>query len=90
VLEMQGSVLTNRTIFGWLVAQFQTGGVYVGCIERPAINRAGVLFRCRFANVQPHSGFHANMAVSRASLERGETVLSMAPEFVPAWQADEA
>jgi glycine hydroxymethyltransferase len=80
VLEAQGSVLTNKTVVGYPGARFHAGGVHVDRIERLAIERASTLFGCGFANVQPHSGIHANMAVFMALLEQGDTVLSMAPE----------
>jgi glycine hydroxymethyltransferase len=80
VLEAQGSVLTNKTVVGYPGARFHAGGVHVDRIERLAIDRAAALFGCGFANVQPHSGIHANMAVFMALLEQGDTVLAMAPE----------
>ena len=79
VLEAQGSVLTNKTVVGYPGARFHAGGVHVDRIERLAIERACALFGCGFANVQPHSGIHANMAVFMALLDHGDTVLAMDP-----------
>ncbi|MCH8999989.1 MAG: serine hydroxymethyltransferase, partial [Proteobacteria bacterium] len=60
VLEVQGSVLTNKTVEGYPGARYHGGAVNVDAVERLAIARAGELFGCRFANVQPHSGSQAN------------------------------
>jgi Glycine/serine hydroxymethyltransferase len=63
VLEAQGSILTNKTIEGYPGNRYHGGAANVDVIERIAIERAGRLFGCRFANVQPHSGSQANQAV---------------------------
>jgi glycine hydroxymethyltransferase len=78
VLEVQGSVLTNKTVEGYPGARYHGGAVNVDVVERLAIARAGELFGCRFANVQPHSGSQANQAVFQAVLKPGEAVLGMA------------
>ena len=78
VLEVQGSVLTNKTVEGYPGARYHGGAVNVDVVERLAIARAGVLFGCRFANVQPHSGSQANQAVFQALLRPGDAVLGMA------------
>ncbi len=78
VLEVQGSVLTNKTVEGYPGARYHGGAVNVDVVERLAIARAGKLFGCRFANVQPHSGSQANQAVFQALLQPGDPVLAMA------------
>jgi glycine hydroxymethyltransferase len=78
VLEVQGSVLTNKTVEGYPGARYHGGAVNVDVVERLAIARAGELFGCRFANVQPHSGSQANQAVFQALLQPGDAVLGMA------------
>ena len=77
VLEAQGSILTNKTIEGYPGNRYHGGAANVDVIERIAIERAGRLFGCRFANVQPHSGSQANQAVFVALLKDGDKVLSM-------------
>jgi glycine hydroxymethyltransferase len=77
VLEAQGSILTNKTIEGYPGRRYHGGAANVDIIERIAIERAGRLFGCRFANVQPHSGSQANQAVFLAFLKDGDKVLSM-------------
>ncbi len=74
VLEVQGSVLTNKTVEGYPGARYHGGAVHVDVVERLAIARAGELFGCRFANVQPHSGSQANQAVFQALLQPGAEV----------------
>ena len=77
VLEAQGSILTNKTIEGYPGNRYHGGAANVDVIERIAIERAGRLFGCRYANVQPHSGSQANQAVFVALLKEGDKVLSM-------------
>ncbi len=77
VLDVQGSILTNKTVEGYPGKRYHAGGVHVDVIERSAIERACQLFGCRFANVQPHSGSQANHAVLHAVAEPGDTILSM-------------
>jgi len=78
VLEAQGSVLTNKYAEGYPGRRYYGGCEFVDAAERLAIERAKRLFRCPFANVQPHSGAQANQAVFLALLAPGDTVLGMA------------
>lgn len=77
VLDVQGSLLTNKTVEGLPGKRYHAGAVNVDVVERAAIERACRLFGCRFANVQPHSGSQANHAVLHALAEPGDTILSM-------------
>ena len=77
VLDVQGSILTNKTVEGYPGKRYHAGAVNVDVVERTAIERACQLFGCRFANVQPHSGSQANHAVLHAVAEPGDTILSM-------------
>ena len=77
VLEVQGSILSNKTVEGYPGKRYHAGAVNVDVVERTAIERACQLFGCRFANVQPHSGSQANHAVLHAVAEPGDTILSM-------------
>jgi glycine hydroxymethyltransferase len=77
VLDVQGSILTNKTVEGYPGKRYHAGAVNVDVVERTAIERACLLFGCRFANVQPHSGSQANHAVLHAVAEPGDTILSM-------------
>lgn len=77
VLEAQGSILTNKYAEGYPGRRYYGGCEYVDVIEQEAIDRVKKLFGAEFANVQPHSGSSANMAVYRALLEPGDKVLGM-------------
>jgi glycine hydroxymethyltransferase len=77
VLEALGSVLTNKYAEGYPGARYYGGCEWVDVAERLAIERAKTIFGAEHANVQPHSGTQANMAVYFALLERGDTILSM-------------
>ncbi len=77
VLAAQGSVLTNKTVEGAAYARYYGGAQYADAIEALAIERAGKLFNCRFANVQPHSGSNANAGVFLGLLRLGDAILSM-------------
>lgn len=77
VLEAQGSVLTNKYAEGYPGRRYYGGCVNVDIVENIAIERAKKLFNCAFANVQPHSGSQANMAVYTALLTPGDTVMGM-------------
>ncbi|MFH1478903.1 MAG: serine hydroxymethyltransferase [Candidatus Omnitrophota bacterium] len=77
VLEAQGSVLTNKYAEGYPAKRWYGGCEYVDEAEYLAIERAKKLFGAEHANVQPHSGTQANMAVYFALLERSESVLAM-------------
>ncbi|MFL1463653.1 serine hydroxymethyltransferase [Roseococcus sp. DSY-14] len=77
VLEAQGSVLTNKYAEGYPGRRYYGGCEYVDVAETLAIERAKQLFGCRFANVQPHSGASANLAVFFAVLQPGDAFLAM-------------
>lgn len=77
VMEASGSPLTNKYAEGYPGKRYYGGCEYVDIAENIAIERATKLFDCDFANVQPHSGAQANMAVFFALLTPGDTVLSM-------------
>jgi glycine hydroxymethyltransferase len=77
VLEAQGSILTNKYAEGYPGRRYYGGCEYVDEVETLAISRARELFRAEYANVQPHSGSQANMAVYFATLQPGDTVLGM-------------
>jgi glycine hydroxymethyltransferase len=78
VLEAQGSVLTNKYAEGYPGRRYYGGCEMVDVAEQLAIDRAKRLFGCAFANVQPHSGASANLAVLLALLRPGDTILGMA------------
>ena len=77
VLEAQGSVLTNKYAEGYPGKRYYGGCEFVDRAEVLAIERAKTLFGADYANVQPHSGSSANIAVYHALLEPGDTVLGM-------------
>ena len=77
VLEAQGSVLTNKYAEGYPGKRYYGGCEFVDQAETLAIERAKALFGADFANVQPHSGSSANIAVFQALLKPGDTVLGM-------------
>ena len=77
VLEAQGSVLTKKYAEGLPGKRYYGGCVYVDVVEELAIARAKALFGADAANVQPHSGAQANMAVYFAALQLGDTYLGM-------------
>ncbi len=77
VLEALGSVMTNKYAEGYPANRYYGGCEYVDQAENLARERAKKLFRCEYANVQPHSGSQANMAVYMALLKPGDTVLGM-------------
>ena len=77
VMAAMGSPLTNKYAEGYPGKRFYGGCVCVDEVERIAIARAKELFGCEYANVQPHSGAQANMAVFFAMLKPGDTVLGM-------------
>jgi glycine hydroxymethyltransferase len=77
VLAAQGSVLTNKYAEGYPGRRYYGGCEFVDVVERLAIDRALKLFRAERANVQPHSGAQANMAVYFACLAPGDTLLAM-------------
>jgi len=77
VLEAQGSVLTNKYAEGYPGKRYYGGCEHVDIAEQMAIDRACELFGADWANVQPHSGSSANLAVYMALLQPGDTVLGM-------------
>ncbi len=77
VLAAQGSVLTNKYAEGYPGRRYYGGCEFVDVVERLAIDRLLQIFRAEKANVQPHSGAQANMAVYFACLEPGDTILAM-------------
>jgi glycine hydroxymethyltransferase len=77
VLEAAGSVLTNKYAEGYPGKRYYGGCEFVDIVERAAIGRAKTLFGAEHANVQPHSGAQANMAVYLTLLKPGDTVLGM-------------
>ncbi|MER3479173.1 MAG: serine hydroxymethyltransferase [Meiothermus sp.] len=78
VREATGSVLTNKYAEGYPGKRYYGGCEVIDQVEQLAIDRAKQLFGAEWANVQPHSGSSANLAVYYALLERGDTVLGMA------------
>ena len=77
ILEAQGSVLTNKYAEGYPGKRYYGGCEHVDIIENIAIERAKQLFKADYANVQPHSGSGANLAVYMALMQPGDTVLGM-------------
>lgn len=77
VLALQGSIFTNKYAEGYPGKRYYGGCVNVDVVEKLAIEYLQKLFGCKYANVQPHSGSSANMAVYRALLEKGDTVMGM-------------
>jgi len=77
VMAAQATVLTNKYAEGYPNNRYYGGCEYVDVAEKLAIDRAKKLFHVPYANVQPHSGSQANMAVYFALLETGDTVLGM-------------
>ena len=77
VMEAQGSVLTNKYAEGYPGKRYYGGCECVDVVEQIAIDRAKKLFGAAYANVQPHSGAQANMAVFFALLTPGDTVMGM-------------
>ena len=77
VMAAMGSQLTNKYAEGYPGKRYYGGCEYVDIVENLAIDRAKKLFGCDYANVQPHSGAQANMAVFFAVLEPGDTFMGM-------------
>ena len=77
VLDIQGSVLTNKYAEGYSGKRYYGGCEFVDIAENLAIKRACKLFSCNWANVQPNSGSQANQAVYSALLNPGDTILGM-------------
>ena len=77
IMEIQGSILTNKYAEGYPGRRYYGGCEFVDVAEKLAIDRAKNLFSADYANVQPHSGSQANMAIYFAFLKPGDTVLGM-------------
>ncbi len=77
ILKLQGSILTNKYAEGYPGKRYYGGCQYVDIFENTAIEYLKKLFGCNYANVQPHSGSSANMAVYRALLNHGDKVMGM-------------
>lgn len=77
ILELQGSILTNKYAEGYSGKRYYGGCEYIDIFETKAIEYAKKLFNCKYANVQPHSGSSANMAVYRALLNHNDKVMGM-------------
>lgn len=77
VLDALGHEMTNKTLEGYPGNRFHGGGQFVDVVEQAAIDRAKELFGCAYANVQPHSGTQANLAVFFLLLKPGDKVLSL-------------
>lgn len=77
VMQAQGSILTNKYAEGYPGKRYYGGCHFVDGVETIAIERAKKLFNVAYANVQPHAGSQANMAVYMASMKAGETILGM-------------
>lgn len=77
VLKIQGSILTNKYAEGYSGKRYYGGCEYIDMFETRAIEYLKEIFGCKYANVQPHSGSSANMAVYRALLNHGDKVMGM-------------
>ena len=77
VLQMAGSVMTNKYAEGYPGARYYGGCEFVDQAENLARNRAKTLFSCEYANVQPHSGSQANMAVLMTFISVGDTIMGL-------------
>ena len=77
VMKAQGSCLTQKYAEGYPGHRYYAGCEIVDKIEQAAIDNACELFNCKFANVQPHSGASANLAVLKAFCNAGDTILGM-------------
>lgn len=77
VMQAQGSVLTNKYAEGYPGKRYYGGCEFVDIVENLAIDRVKELFGAEYANVQPHSGSQANMAIFQTFLEPGDTYMGM-------------
>lgn len=77
VREAQGSILTNKYAEGYPGDRYYGGCEFVDIVENLAIERAKKMFNAKYANVQPHSGSQANMAVFQALIKPGDNILGM-------------
>ena len=78
VMQAQGSVLTNKYAEGYPEKRYYGGCEYVDKIENIAIERVKKLFSAQHANVQPHSGSNANLAIYMSAISPGEKIMAMA------------
>jgi glycine hydroxymethyltransferase len=77
VLDAQGSILTNKYAEGYSGKRYYGGCEYIDVLESIGINRVKEIFKCNFANIQPHSGAQANQAVFMSLIKPGDTILGM-------------
>ena len=77
VMELAGSVFTNKTLEGYPGARYQAGSEIADEVEKLGIERAKKLFKAEHVNIQPYSGSTANYSVYAAVLEPGDKILSM-------------
>lgn len=77
ILKLQGSILTNKYAEGYPSKRYYGGCQYIDIFENKAIEYVCQLFGCKYANVQPHSGSSANMAVYRSLVSHGDKVMGM-------------
>lgn len=77
VLDALAHPITNKTLEGYPGKRFHGGGEFVDIVEQCAIDRAKELFKCDYANVQPHSGTQANQAVFFSTINPGDSILSL-------------
>ena len=77
VMKLQGSIFTNKYAEGYPEKRYYGGCENMDEVENLAIEYLKQIFNCKYANVQPHSGSSANMAVYRALLNKGDKVLGM-------------
>lgn len=77
ILTLQGSILTNKYAEGYPGKRYYGGCEYIDIFENQAIKYLQELFGCKYANVQPHSGSSANLAVYRALLNHGDKVMGL-------------
>ena len=77
VMDLCGSIFTNKYAEGLPLKRYYNGCKYVDKVELLAIEYATELFECNYANVQPHSGANANLAVFKAFLNPGDTIVGM-------------
>src|SRR6056297_1865665 len=77
IMEVQGSILTNKTMEGFPGKRYHAGHQVIDKIENLAIERARKLFGSEHANIQPHSGSQANQSVYAALIKPGDKILGM-------------
>ena len=77
ILEAQGSIFSTKTAEGYPGHRFHAGCIHADELENLAIDRAKYLFDVDYANLQPHSGVSANLAIYFSTLDVGDRILSM-------------